>query len=319
MLWYIYRFFQNRDRTIHILKNYSLSFHLNLCLSITIITISTLIIIIDYHYRHQEVNDLLSEKTNEYINLISSTLSIPIWDIDTKAIEHIGMFYSTHEFVSGLIIKDSSGSIFYQFMDNNVDDMLKKRKEISYQQYVIGSVEIYFSSSFYKEKIQSALSTSIIITLVTLITLSLSTGVFLRGILKKPLSILIDGSERIAGGDYRYRFEALKYREIKGLAAQFSYMAHQIEEREKQLEDEIAERTQTEEELRRYRDHLEELVSDRTRELTQLNQQLQHAMAETQAMAQQAEMANQAKSEFLANMSHELRTPLLILSCASLG
>ncbi|PON18309.1 hypothetical protein C2W62_08530 [Candidatus Entotheonella serta] len=97
-------------------------------------------------------------------------------------------------------------------------------------------------------------------------------------------------------------------------------MAHQIEEREKQLEDEIAERTQTEEELRRYRDHLEELVSDRTRELTQLNQQLQHAMAETQAMAQQAEMANQAKSEFLANMSHELRTPLhIILSCASLG
>ncbi|PON18308.1 hypothetical protein C2W62_08525 [Candidatus Entotheonella serta] len=101
-------------------------------------------------------------------------------------------------------------------MDNNVDDMLKKRKEISYQQYVIGSVEIYFSSSFYKEKIQSALSTSIIITLVTLITLSLSTGVFLRGILKKPLSILIDGSERIAGGDYKYRFEALKYREIRG-------------------------------------------------------------------------------------------------------
>ncbi|ETW97453.1 MAG: hypothetical protein ETSY2_44605 [Candidatus Entotheonella gemina] len=199
-------------------------------------------------------------------------------------------------------------------------DTFKKQKDIIHQNYIIGSVEIFFSSSFYKEKIQGVLSTSILITLVILITLSLSTGLFLRRILKTPLSILTYGSERIAGGDYKYRFEDLKYREIKVLAAKFSHMAKQIEEREKQLEDEITERKQTEQELKRYRDHLEELVSDRTRELTQLNQQLQHAVAETHAMAMQAEMANQAKSEFLANMSHELRTPLhIMLSCAGLG
>ena len=73
---------------------------------------------------------------------------------------------------------------------------------------------------------------------------------------------------------------------------------------------ETAERRRAEAELEQHRNHLEELVAQRTRELEDANRRLSALHGELERRATEAEAANRAKSVFLANMSHEIRTPM---------
>ncbi len=79
-------------------------------------------------------------------------------------------------------------------------------------------------------------------------------------------------------------------------------LTQQLQSTNKQLQQEVDERTKAEAELKDYQDHLAELVEQRTAELTQTNKQLQQEMIERR----QAEAEIRQQSQQLRNLTKRL-------------
>ncbi|OQW91486.1 MAG: hypothetical protein BWK79_16735 [Beggiatoa sp. IS2] len=129
---------------------------------------------------------------------------------------------------------------------------------------------------------------------ITIFLVSLLLAFFLASKLQQmvtiPINNLLVAMRQVSKDrDYTLRVNKISDDELGRLADGFNDMLNQIESRDI--------------ELALYREHLQEVVEERTEQLTKRNAEL--AVARDQAMA-----ANKAKSAFLANMSHELRTPL---------
>jgi signal transduction histidine kinase len=157
----------------------------------------------------------------------------------------------------------------------------------------------------------------LIVTILAAFVLASVVAIVFNNSITRNVIKLTEAAGQLRDGNLEIRAKINSADELGQLAESFNAMAARINVLVKDLEQQIVQRTATnqnlqreiterrrvEEKLRGYQEHLEELVKERTAELMQATQEAERALSA-------AEAANQAKSVFLATMSHELRTPL---------
>ncbi|BBO88822.1 ATP-binding protein [Desulfosarcina ovata] len=266
---------------------------------VAVIVIMSVAFIATYYWRVSNSLMLrLEEEADDYIDVVASTLKVPLWDMDRENINTICLYYTQNESIAMIKLFGASGEIIFQNeaeLKDNEGTLAKRSKEILYDGERIGKVVIALSPVRSIEAKRDILKTSIIAFLISVVGIVFSTGYLLKRILQKPIDALGKIAESYSAGEYHPRLNEVSYKEFEPFMSVLAGMGTTIESQMNELQ-------KAEESIRKHRDHLEYMVDRRTRELERSNLELQKEIQERKD-AQKEVKANQQKLEAIFQAS----------------
>ncbi len=261
---------------------HSLSRRFAVGLTSAVILVSIIMIALLYLRAIQKQEHDIAGKALEYGKYLAGALEVPLWTYDDNTIGAICKTFSQNELVADLEILDTAGGVIHSSKKSKETDTLVTATKVYHKGELLGEIRLALTKRDAAEAGRKLLTPFATIMFVIAIVLIILSNLLARLFLNKPIETLDRVVKPYAAGIYDTPMPELPWLEFQTFGTTLGQMAETI-------------RTQMTE-LKAHRDNLEEMVRQRTQELT--------------IAKEQAEKANQAKSIFLASMSHELRTPL---------
>ena len=241
---------QMKPRRTGLFKRKSLSTELAISLvTVVVVVVGTILFLLynrqtDYWYKQ------LQAKADEYAINLSETLAVPLWDFDDEQIRRIGEGYARNDVVTSIVIKNTDDTVLFQYRLDKSTHQIVRERPIEQHGRQIGSVHLALSLDAYRSDQIWLRNIAIVVLAVCLVVITAATGILLRVLMRKPMALLYHGMDRVARGDYDYRFEEIQHEEMINIARRFSDMADKIRQREQSLHKEVAERKRAEQKSR---------------------------------------------------------------------
>lgn len=246
----VYIYIMNSIREYTSMKYRSISTELTISLVVLMILVQGILLFFMYTRQSDYLYKELLSKADEYALNLSETLSIPIWDYDDEQINQIAQGFARNELFTSILVNNKKGKVLYEFHRESSSKQITRKANILHRGNIIGSVRFSLSLDTFTSNLIWLRNIAILVLALSLLVIVIATGIILRVLIRKPLTIFTQGMERVARGDHDYRFEEVRHRELVGIAQEFSKMSNEVWERQQSLQEEINERKRAEDKMR---------------------------------------------------------------------
>jgi PAS domain S-box-containing protein len=301
-------------------------------LMLALMAIATFVIGVGGFYllssQQQRVSDGLEARAIYMTSMLSKNLSLPMWDMNLKSIQdQLDMVMSDPEIYSVALYEgEQKQPLALKKRDGQAIDGIERDSPVIYVRehpeptVELGRVRIVYTRSYMVQALRQTRMMILAGILILLASLSAAIYILLRRMVQKPVGELLAMAHRIAEGDLEVKIPVTSRDEIGLLGEKFNDMTDKLKQtidglsKSEQnyrninvsLEEELSQRRQTETELQRYQQNLEDLVKSRTNEISKTIDQLNAEIADRNATEEALKQVNEKLGNSTADLQQKL-------------